>query len=526
MPKIRTNNSGGMIRWDGDDWVKGMVPHFINVQNIPNGDGFLYQEGINPYSRPGYLIQGPNPANVTNASVISAVLKNGVGNGSNAYAIEAGTKLHQLSATNGDVTSGGAWPRTISSHGGGYSGVIGQDVVLYYVGTTKYLFYSWFDNNGTLSRGDVGRYDLSATFDDDFMTTVPSGATATGFEDSLNPKPLPMIVGDNNVLYIGNGRYVAAYDGRIGTPTINYRALDLPSDYIVTSFAKLPNFLVIFAYKGATASGGSFYKTESTAFFWDCLSDSFTYAYTLPGNYVNGGFTYKNTVGCFVSGANFGFSTGRKNKMVLFNGNQFETILNFDSNISIPGHGGVDTFDNVILWNSSGKIYQYGSPIVGIGNNAINIISAVSGGTSSEGMLRLFNTSNFVASAGTGTSGGLQNFSSGAYAARWITPVIHIPFEKFSQARVTRVKTFWFGTSGAGHGMTLNLNTDFGTATTIISNSSAVNNYITDYTYASNGNELPTFSTIQVETNYSSSGSNLILQALEIYFEYTNIPIN
>lgn len=524
MPSIKRTERGGVIRWDGKDWMAGLIPYFTSTVNLMGGDGFLYNLGVNPYNRPGYLIQGPLPVNVPNASLIDAVLKNGAGNGNMAYPI-GGTKLHEISATTGAVSNTATFPHTITAHMG-HNTVDGSDSVIYYAGGTKYLFYSWVDNTD----GDIGRWDLSATFDDDFMTTVPSGASATGFQNTTL-KTIPLIVGDDNILYAGNGRYVAAYNGNLGTPTINYQALDLPSDYIITSFAKLKNFLVIYAYKGATNSGGTFFKTETTAFFWDYTSDSFTYAFNLPGNYVNGGFIYKNTVGCFVFGENYGFTNSHQNKMLIFNGDKFDVIKTYPTNgsgITIPGHGGVEVFDDVIQWNANGYIYQYSSPINGVAEGSLNVLSKVSGGSSGGGMLKAFNVSIIFASAGTGTNGGLQSFfstSGNAYPAEWRTPFIYPPFQKFSQARIQEVKIFWFGTAVAGHGFTLNINTNLsGAVTTIIDNTTTVSNLITSYFVDTNNNPLPVFSNLQLDAVYSSSGSNLQIAAIEVYYEDINQP--
>ncbi len=523
MPSIKRTERGGVIRWDGDDWLKGLSPYFTTTLNLPGGTGLLYNTGINPFSRPGMLLQGPAPANVTNVSVVDAMLKNGVGNGIDAYVI-GGTKLHKILSGDGTVTNAGAWPHTIvaaAPNHAGHLSVSGQDTIVYYIGNTKYLFYSWVDNTD----GDIGRYDLAATFDDDFMTTVPTGFSATGFTNTTL-KPMPMIVGDDNILYVANGRYVASFNGQIGANgTINYQALDLPSDYIITSFAKLKNFLVIYAYKGATNSGGSNYKTETTAFFWDYVSDSFTFAYPLPGNYVNGGFSFNNTVGCFVYGENYGLgiSPQKNSKLVLFNGEIFKTLVNFPE--SIPGHGGVETFDNVIQWNAEGKIYQYGSPIIGVGEGALNIITTVNGGTTPEGMLRAF-TANFpFASAGTTTNGGLQSFNGGTYAnAYFLTHITAPPFPEFSRGRIKAVKIFWFGLANAGHGFTLDIYTNYGSSSSsIINNTVSITNNITLHNYDVSGNPLPTFEMLQLAGTYTAS-TGLSIRAIEVYFEDVNIP--
>lgn len=515
MPTISINSKrdGGIIRWDESDWLKGLVPHFASSQNLTYGNGLAYTTAMNPWRRPGYMMPGASPANATNASVVDGIMRNATVVSPYAYGV-AGTKVHQLDLSNNTVTNGATFPHTITAHGGHSTVASENDIVSYYIGTTKYVFYSW--NDGT--DGDVGRYDLATTFSDSYMsTTAASGAV-------LKNKPHPMIVGDNNILYIGNGKDVASFQGQTGANgTFNSSAIDLPNDYVITSFAKTYNYLVIYAYK--ESAGGSFYRGESTAFFWDCSSPSFTLSYPLMGNYVNGGFSYNGTVGCFVNGRNPAVTFTKPSKMLLFNGTIFETIMAFPEDI--PGNGGVEVGDDGVTFNAAGTIYQYGTPHIGF-DKAINKISAGSGSTVG-GMCKNLSSSTIFASTGTGTSGGIQYFNADfAQSAMFRTPIANPMAPYPSKFRIQYVKVYWGGLASGGNPFTMQLFYNRGTSTvTVIDSltSVAATSLVTKYEADTSGNPFPLCEAIQVECTYGSgtvSNTPPFVQAIEVYFEYIN----
>lgn len=512
------------IRWDGDDWMSGFIPHYSGsstslAATLTTGKGFSFSRNVDPFRSPGYVQPGGRGTDATNNSVVTSYLKNGIPNGDNAYMV-GGSLLHQMTISSNTITSNGTWPHTITAHGG-HSTVDAQDVALYYVGTTKYLFYSWNDNTD----GDVGRYDLSAAFDDDWMSTVPASAAA--LSGSTNPRP--MIVGDDNRLYIANGNKIASLDGQTGANgTFNSNALDLPNDYVITSFAKLPNFLVIFAYKSAGASGTSFLRSEATAFVWDYVSDSFTRAYDLDSNYVAGGFNYKNTVGCFVQGNNPQLGDNKLSRLMIFNGSEFEPRFRFRQNV--PQYGGVEVISNTIYWlaglsGGNSAIYQFGSPHEGL-DNKFNYISE--GGGESSGMLREFSSGNLFVSSGATTTGGLQKFSGTGYAAssQFTTPLVNVATGEYSQLRAKLIKIYW-GNTAADHSVSLNLITDRGdTTTTIVSNVTGNTSTLTKYEEDSSGSPLPRFDNIGLNVSWSTTSSTSeppIIEAVEVFFEAVNI---
>ena len=104
-----------------------------------------------------------------------------------AYCIAA-TKLHKISST--AVTNTGIWPHTITSATAGSS-------VIEFQGNVYYFF-------NKASGGDIGKYDQVTTFDDDWGSTVPTGAAAL----QLAPHP---VAKKEDILVFGNGRYLGTY---------------------------------------------------------------------------------------------------------------------------------------------------------------------------------------------------------------------------------------------------------------------------------------------------------------------------
>lgn len=403
MASIKQWENGIVARWDKDDWTAGLAATYGASQDTRPTDGMNLTTAVDPFRRYGFLSPGYTPTDATNVSEVTAILKNGVVSGNKAYCIEGGNLLHEVAVatTTPTIQNTGSWPHTIAPHGG-HTTVVGEDVIRYSLNGTPYIFYSWNDNTD----GDIGRYDISATFDDDYVSTAATSGAV------LNKNyPHPMTVGDDNILYVGDGPNVASLQGSTSAGIWNPSALDLPDDYVITSFAKTRLFLVIYAYQTSdpTFSAGAFLRGKTTAFFWDYTSDSFTYAYDMTGNYVNGGFNIDGVPGCFVFGKSADNVNAKQSKMLLFNGSNFDTVVDFTDDI--PGHGGVEVSGNTIFWNSDGHIYSYGTPFVGRNNSLQRLYKG--DGTTGRGMLRNFLGTSLQASSGTGTSGGLNVFLSG-----------------------------------------------------------------------------------------------------------------
>lgn len=513
MPQVIETQKGGVIRWDSNDWLSGLTPNYGNSTYGINSivPGMAWTVALDPYRYAGFAAPGVNPTDPSNVSEVDGVLKNGVTNGNKAYMV-GGAKMHEMTLNtvpgSNSITNTGSFPHTITAHGG-HSSVAVSDIAIYEISGTKYAFYSWNDNTD----GDVGRYDLSTTFDDDYMSTVPTSGAVL---QTTNPHPMFVLA---DILYIGDGKDLASFDGT----TFNPSALDLPNGYIITSITANDIYLVITAYKQSLNSG-TYYKSEAKAFYWDTFSRSFTYEVQLNGNYVNGAFNYNGRIGCFITGGDTFFTFNRESKLMLENGNDFEPVANFSGDA--PGHGGVEVSNSSITWNSDGTVYQYGSPHIGFGN-VLNKIGRVDG-TTSEGMLKNFLGRNLYASAGTSTSGGLIILGEDNDSACTLrVPQTHPGFKLYSKGRIQKIRFYWGFNASGGHAAKFNLLYDRNQSASILNGTTVKpSKLVEEYEFDASGNQLPSFSQVGWELTYeggTASSTPDMLSAVEIHYKYENI---
>lgn len=284
----------------------------------------------------GFIQQGPGLANLTNgtqAAAVTTLIK-----GATDFAVSSnlaygvgGAKLYSFSATT--VTSGATFPHTIDK--AAVTGELGEDVVLF----QSNLYYSY---NHSGSAGDIGKYDLATTFDDDWGSTVPSGFAAL-----VGGVPHPMCLGGNDTFAFGNGRYVGLYDGT----TYQTQALDLfPGSVVVAIKWNSDRWWITVNRPNLTGAN----KNTASIFIWDGTTNSWEAEITLMG--TAGGSHVKN-------GVLFQFyqdisSTGGY-KLAYVNGGGLTDVANFSG--GLPEFYQITDFKDFILWNSNGSLYAFGS---------------------------------------------------------------------------------------------------------------------------------------------------------------------
>ena len=481
MASIREEGQYTVVRWDGDDWLKGLLSQHTSPAGNGTeevGDGFARMSAVNPYRFPGYLSPGFAPDTATNASVVSGTIVAGVVSNLSAYLV-GGDKIYTYTISTNTLASPATATIGNNLAGGGHSGDTGftaSDAVLYTVSGTEYMFYSWNDNDD----GDIGTFDLSSTFVDNYWTNT-AGAAA------LNKDyPHPMIVGDDNILYIGNGKDLASLQSN---GTDNNSALDLPEGYIITSFSKTPTHLVIYAYTNNANS--SLYRSKATAFFWDYRSESFDFIYELSGNKVDGGFTWNGVPCCFVEGRGFDGGSSLITRLMVFMNGTYQPITKY-SGIA-PTKNGIEVTNESIIWQAGGKIYQYGSPFDGL-QDTLNEIGNCTG--TSSGLLSNYFTNQLVASSGTGFNGGLQRFSQNYDVASCETGQKLLNIGDRKQFKVRLVRVNWKDTINAtGIEMQLNIQDRSGIKDTVITttlDSPIIDSNSTLYSKNSSGGEFST----------------------------------
>jgi len=526
------------IVFDESDWLSGLHPAYsTNSTDTPIPEGGLrnltFASNFNPYRNLGYASPGFAPTSLTNASVVSAAVIRNITSAAEsttawAYGIDSGTLVFQIDPTTGTLTSNGTWPHTINIAGT----QVGSDIIAYWanISSTRQqcVFYSY--NNTSSTTWNVGCYTLNgSTFVDDFMSTNPdSPLVATS---STNPHP--MIIGDDDVLYIGDGNLLHGYDGGVagtGGEGIFYSSvLVLPKAFQITSFAKYQHRLVIFGYDTSipaqTPDPSSFYYTHSKAWFWDYLSQDPYDVVDLNDNYASAGFSYKGTVGCFSQGRKPVPGSNQQSAIRLYNGTTFEKVAMFDSNA--PIHGGVEIVGDTVMWNSQGVIHQWGSPYPGFSQEALNKVTAGNGTTS--GALRTLSTTLQVASSGTTTSGGLDklttNYNTGSVSTMLVTPAPYAPGQIW---QIEDVEITYAKTCTGGRALTVYLVGNMFSAVTVVSALETVtsSNIVSHHEYDASGNTFPVFSDLKLILSWGTGSGATdapIVKKIEIKYSESNV---
>ena len=443
MPKVFKNK----IVFDKDDWMASLAPDYSTSRISKIGNGLAFVRSFNPYRNLGYASPGFMPTDLTNVAVVDAAQIKAEVNGTFAYTI-GGTKIQQITIATNAITTPTTFPKTIAH--GAHTSIAGQDLCVYYTNIsstrTKMLFYAFNDNTD----GDIGTYDFTTTFDDDWMSTVPTdGAVLT----KTTPKRL--IVGHDDTMYISDGNLVKGFDGATGTNgTFLGTVLTLPKDYIITGFVKTePRMLVVFAYKDQS---DAFNRGKVTVFFWNYLDADIYKGVDINDNYVDAAFDYNGVPACFTQGNPTGSSLNRSSRLQIYDGIGFKAVTDFKGDA--PVHGGVEVTGNMIRWASKGVIYSYSNPFfhsqaIPIGMNILG-----EGTGTSRGLLKTISGTTTILSSGTTTSGGLQNVSSNYYFQSIVATALAQPnFDVRKIGHIEYVKIKFKGTATGGRNVLVQL---------------------------------------------------------------------
>jgi len=316
----------------------GQAPlaHLDSLSEIGGPGSYTVATNVDIISTPGILTQGPGLATLTtgdeNGAVsdqINFVLDKAV-TSDKSYAI-SDTKLHEISST--AVTNTGNFPHTISTATAGNS-------IVHFQGN---LYYFYNKSSG----GDVGKFDLSSTFDDNWGSTVPTGSAA------LQKAPHP-VAKKEDIMLFGNGRYVGTYIS--ATTTLAPTKLDFGLDTEVADVAFHANQWYLAVNSGITTGTN---RTSAQIYLYDggavstILSDEvalglYEIGFILP---VNGVIfvAYKDLSS--TGGFAIGFISGR----------QLKPIKYFTG--SLPTFAQKTLYKNTIGFISSALFYSVGATI-------------------------------------------------------------------------------------------------------------------------------------------------------------------
>lgn len=385
-------------------WYKESYPSYGNK----NQAGTMQNIDL---TNPGFMTQGPGLANLTNgtqAGAVTTLIK-----GATDYAVTSGVaygvggaKLYKFSSST--VTSDGTWPHAIDK--GAVTGEDGEDVILY----QGNLYYSY---NHSGSAGDIGKYDLSSSFDDDWGSTVPSGAAA------LTNNPHPMALGGNDTFAFGNGRYLGTYDGT----TLQTQALDLPTGYVVVDVQWNQDRWWITANNN-NISGSN--KNGASIFVWDGTATSWEVEIKLMG--TAGGSHVKN-------GVLFQFyqdvtSTGGY-KLGYVNGSGITDVANYTG--GLPAYYQITDYKDFIIWNSNGLIFAFGA---GDKDLPVRLFQYADGGHATVGCVVCPFGTPIIASYDGASAYRLAQFSGYDTACNWKSLMFDVTGSGKNPGSIDRVK--------------------------------------------------------------------------------------
>lgn len=435
------------IVWDREDFIKGFIPYAsgANSQRY-NFTGATQQQNVDPfYLAPGILVPGPAASNITGTAGGGSPVPNSVLHdatldlgGNNAYALGTDLQKIQVSPTD-EFIDDANWPHAITAHGGHVtaSGALGSVVFANRSGTSK-LFYSWTDNTDW----DVGEHDLSTTFDDDFMSTVPSTPlSGSDLTDGVG-KAHPLIYTADDRVLMGSGRYVHSY--KCSTSAFNSKVLTLPVGMETVGFVEDGYDTVVFG----TTGRGSIKRARAAAYWWSIDRPASYYRTSnIPDDEVSAPFVYQGTIGCFTRSR----SKGGKSVLRILEGDTWAPKYYWTG--SLPTVGGVEIQEETVQWNSDGKLYRWG-PYGGVFDPGTHQYASGSG--SSSGFLKSFSngsTSGLYASTGTGLSG-VQSFSNYDGNAVWVGCPASPSFGMRKKGKLLGIQvTMAGGASGGGRGI-------------------------------------------------------------------------
>lgn len=317
-----------------DKWYQGYSPayHLNSSTSLGNAGMATAMTNVDVLV-PDYITQGPALATLTNGNQTGAAteLINYILDVPPTDSVTYGvgpTKLFKITPTT--VTSDGTWPHAITNCTDGES--------VAYLRGNLYYFYN------KSSGGDIGKYNLDATFDDDWGSTVPSGAAA--LQKAAHPH-----AEKEDLMVFGNGRYLGVYTDT--TATIEPTKLDFGNNYEVVDVVFSGNYWYIAVNSGVSGTN----RSVGQIYLYDAgATKSILYDETGVGIqkigclYVLNGIIYVIYQDLTeTNGYHIGYITGR----------QIKELVSFSG--SLPNFGQKTMYRKTMLFASSGNLMSFGA---------------------------------------------------------------------------------------------------------------------------------------------------------------------
>lgn len=340
---------------------------------------------------PNVLTQGPGTADLTSGTqagelgseLIVSILKHATA--SNVTYACSNDKVFKLTNT---AVSNGNFPKTIAA---GTANVATD--LLHYQGKTLVLW------NDTGVDGDIGLLTNDTTWDDDWGSTVATGAA------QLQDAPHYGIVGGDDVAYITNGIYIATVD----TTTLNATALDFFTDSETVSVTWNQNRVWI-AVNRPNVTGSNFnlsaiYKWNGVSSSWE--GDPIEISGEIGALYTKNGVTFVWWADSTSTGAyNLGY----------IQGGRLKPLRRYDG--SLPNQAQVCEYKGFLAWVSSNKVYLWGARDVDV---PVSIFQYMSGARATLGGIAAPFGELYIASTDGGSNFNISKNSGYATTARYNT---------------------------------------------------------------------------------------------------------
>jgi len=518
MPKIEPNKSGGTVIWNEQDWMEGLA-HQGQVSSgtpVKSSVGFSYAINVDPFRNIGYIGPAFNPVAVTNAfTVLGDDQDYPIGittyNSDYSFILTEGNYgtaklLKYNNAGTPSIDNGATYPHEIAH--GAHTSIKGSDCIAYRhnLGSATRLsyFYSFNDNTDW----DVGTMRLTGSFDefnDDFMSTIP--ATHLAGTDLTGGKsyPHPMCVGADDVLYIGSGNYVHAYDGKQGADgTFQSQVLTLPQGFVITCFLKSTENLLIGGYYRLDETDINKLHNEAGVYVWNYLDQDITQHIPCDDGYLVNLVNWRG----YITAITAGYYSNRGNVRVkLLIGDFFKNVADIPTRY-IPIKNGVDIAGNTLFINSNAKIFTVGNDIAD-DSYEVNQLSYAPGYTSDVSSIVKIMVWSISRRMLTGNNSELSTHLSGYLeAGYYLSNLVEPYFPQGMQGRVKSVDVYFKEDVSGGRSLQVNLKTNFNQHILEDNLATIEEPGIKKYLVDSGGKPLPFFKDIALLLVWSSGSAS------------------
>lgn len=375
----------------------------------------------------GKLTQGPGLANLTNgtqAGVVDELLQfimDKAVSSDVTYGIGT-SKLFQISSTAVSLA------HSITSCTEGES--------IQVLKGNLYYFYN------TASAGDIGKFDLSATYDDNWGSTVPTGAVA------LQNAPHPSDKKEDIIVF-GNGRYAGTYIA--DTNTLSPTKLDFGNDAVVDDVLYNSGYWYLVVNSGITGTN----RTEGQIYLYDGAALTTTLSDETGVGVQRIGFLYRINGVIYVAYQDLtstGFIIG------YIQGKAIVPLVRYTG--TLPNFQQKTLYKNTILFLSSGLAYSAGAFVPEL---SYQLSQHADGGYATVGAVAAPFGTPMIASTDGGSNFRLAKFSGYETSASWksiVFPVSQGKFKGYIDEVIVLTETL-----GAGASCSLTIEVDQASST-------------------------------------------------------------